>query len=218
MKLYYPLKNFTFTQRFGENANSYYAEGGLMGHPGDDMVSFYDDLISFATKGDVYKIINKDDKDLNKFRAVFQLVDDGNKHYELCYGHCNLIHAIEGIVDAGDDVGTEGNTGDVASNGKKITSAQKANGSRAGTHLHFQVREVEKVKEIKKGKIYLTKGSGKYKDKNGNYYLVPNHNNGYNGCVNPAPFYNGKYARDIKVNLMTQLLDLSNKVLKFVKK
>ncbi len=220
MKLYYPLKKFTFAQRFGQNANPSYAAGGLKGHTADDLTSYYDDTIFAAVDGLVYKIINANNPDLSKYRCVFQLVDDGEKCYEVSYGHLDKILVREGFyAKVGDELAEEGNTGVVYAGGHYVTEAEKESGSKAGQHIHFQVRELRKVNYFDMTKNYISSSSSDttpYKDSQGNYYLIPNYTNGYNGCIDPAPFYNGQYASDVKKLLITKLLELSNKVLKLL--
>lgn len=188
MKLYIPFKQWFITQNFGANANTYYAEGGLAGHTGMDIAATGDDhTIYAAADAYVFSHQNRDDPDLMKYRAVYTLIEDSGIYYELSYGHCFDIYAEVGTyVKKGDKIALEGNTGDVASNGKKVTAEQKKAGSLAGRHLHFQLRIVEPVEKRKSNKTYLTDAKGFLK-KDGFYFerqRIP----AYADCTDPLPF------------------------------
>lgn len=214
--LYYPVKPHRLSQGFAKNANSYYAENGLVGHTGDDIVDNWNDPIFSSQSGIVYKIINKDNPDLMRYRCVFTLVHvEGNEYYEISYGHLNEIIAKHGNIGIGDTIGTMGNTGDVASGGRKITHAEKKAGSKAGTHLHFQIRKVVRTKQQNLGQ-YLSSEQDQnqaYRDTQGYYYWIPNYDNGFNGCINAEPLYNGKYAVDYRVSWLKQLLEIAQRLL-----
>lgn len=194
LKLNYPFdKKFSVGQPFSKNYNTYYAEDKLLGHTGYDMNTFWGDTIFASCDAYCYLIGNEGNKDPMKYRAVYTVVDDieGGVSYEVSYGHLNEVFVKAGsFVKFGDKLGTEGNTGDVASGGKKVTKDMKLQGSTAGTHLHFQVRLLKKVDKKEKGKTYLYFGS----KINGSIYEIPYYNNGFKGCVDPEPFFTGVYA------------------------
>lgn len=196
MKLYYPFdKKFVVGQPFSKNYNTYYAENKLLGHTGYDMNTFFDDTIFCAVDAYCYLVGNKDNKDPMKYRAVYTVVDDeqAGVSYEVSYGHLNHIFVEAGTyVKVGDKLGTEGNTGDVASGGVKITKEMKLAGSTAGTHLHFQVRLLKRVDKKEAGKKYMMNTKV-----NGYYYEIPYYDNGFKGCIDPAQFFNGSYAAGI---------------------
>lgn len=191
MTLYPPLKEFIISQKFGDNANGSYAADGLKGHTGVDLESFYGDTISFSAPGKIYKAISFTNPDLSFYRAVFTLVEDATGVFEVSYGHCKaLLCKVGDTAKIGDPVATEGNTGTVYSNGILVTEALKESGSQAGTHLHFQVREVKKVQVQEIGKHYLSAQEGdniSYKDAMWNFYEIVNFENGFNGCIDPSP-------------------------------
>src|SRR5438128_11561091 len=123
MKLLEPLLvgSYSIAQKFGGNANTYYAQNGLKGHPGVDLFQGYDRSITVSHDGLVYKILNKDNPDLSKYRAVCTLFDEEGFTYEITYGHCNHIYARVGdSVRSGDLVASVGNTGDVYSAGLPV--------------------------------------------------------------------------------------------------
>jgi murein DD-endopeptidase MepM/ murein hydrolase activator NlpD len=55
-KLFYPLKPFVVSQRFGENLVDYKALLGLKGHPGWDMVGTWGQVIHAAHDGVVQSV------------------------------------------------------------------------------------------------------------------------------------------------------------------
>lgn len=204
MKIFYPYKlKPKQTQGFAKNLNTYYAEKGRLGHSGIDYWQPHGTEILCGVDGYVFTIANKDNKDLMKFRAVYTLVEVDGISYEVTYGHLGEIFVKEGdYVVIGDRIGTQSNTGSVASNGVKVTKEMKALGSGAGSHLHFQVRLLKKVDKKDRTKNYLL-GSP-----NGNIYEIPLFKNGYNGCIDPQPFMQDKTAYEHSRGIVGQITDL----------
>lgn len=180
-----PLKNGRITQSFGMNGNTTYARDGMMGHPAADLETSYKDTIVACADGVIYKVFNLDNPDLSKYRAVCQLINIGGIDYEVTYGHIIDAFVKSGFVKEGTTIASEGNTGEVFANGVAVTEAQKEQGSKAGTHLHWQMREVKKVKVVDPKKQYLQSQEGGTYFDGEFYYEVPAYNNGYNGCVDP---------------------------------
>lgn len=192
-ELYDPFPRRYLTQGFGLNANSFYKEHALKGHPGDDWGVPHGTKIPCCADSYIYSILTSPDK--AKYRAVFTIVETGTDIvYEVSYGHLDDIHAIIGsYVKIGDILGTVGNTGDVYSNGVKVTEEEQRAGSKKGAHLHLQVRKCRMVKETRHSGNYLHDGNGILRYK-GHYVEIVDFNNGFNGCIDGAPFKNGKVA------------------------
>ena len=167
------IETYAVSQGFGQNYNTYYKEAGLLGHPAIDVHANHgSDIIAVADSLCV-GVLNKDNKDLMRYRAVLTLWEDSGVWYEVSYGHLGEIFAKKGQkLKVGDLIGTQSNTGNVSSKGRKITLKEKMTGSTLGSHLHFQMKLVRPT----------TKGK----------YVVVNPKNGFNGCVDPAPFFNHK--------------------------
>jgi murein DD-endopeptidase MepM/ murein hydrolase activator NlpD len=210
MKLYYPFKSFVVSQKFGENANNSYATAipPLKGHTGIDLVAPWGTEIKLAHDGWVYKIINFNNPDLGYYRCVFTIIEDDLGLFELSYGHCNTcLTAVGSQIRTGTSIATEGNTGLVFYGTEEPTSAQKAAGNHDGTHLHFQLRPVELVDTVNNLEAanghYLTipnePGGNYLKSPSGKFYHIKNFNNGYNGTIDPEPFFSGQYAEDIQI-------------------
>lgn len=175
------------TQRFGENATDTYKKQGLISHTGEDYSNGWKSPIKASITGEVYSTINIDNADPLKYRAIFQIIDTPEFSYEVSYGHIHDCFVKKGdVVKVGQVIATEGNWGDVYFNGKAPTLAQREKG--AGSHLHFQVRKCKRVKRRSGTKVYLRHSNGFLK-RNGYYYEVVDYDNGVNGCVDPALFY-----------------------------
>lgn len=175
------------TQPFGANANPSYKGAGLKGHSGQDFSIGFKKTIKAATTGLVYSLMNMKDKNPDKYRAVFQMIDDKDFSYEVSYGHVDKSFVVEGqIVKVGEPIATEGNWGTCYVSGKLVTPEEKPSGK--GTHLHFQVRKCIKVKARTSGKQYIRSSEGFLKSGK-LFYEVVDYENGYNGCIDPAQFY-----------------------------
>lgn len=194
LKLDYPTTERTIAQPFGANANTSYSRDGLIGHPAIDFNSPYDAPIYSATRGlgRVYKIFNKDNPDLSKYRAVCELIDLDDCVIEITYGHCHNIICPLGSVFPQQQLATVGNTGDVFSGDHEVTETEKESGSTAGRHLHFQLRKCKKTTTYNlapgEKKSYLLDQDGQMFF-NGGYYEYPL--DGYNGCIDPMPYLGG---------------------------
>jgi murein DD-endopeptidase MepM/ murein hydrolase activator NlpD len=209
MKLLAPvLGSYSVSQKFGGNANTYYAENGLKGHPGTDIFKGYDAFLFASHDCYVYKILNKNNPDLSKYRAVHILFSDEGQWYELVYGHCNNIYVKVGdTVVSGSLLASMGNTGTVYSQGLPVPTAARSKPPYPGTHLHWQLRRVVLSQTTSLGKWYLdleTPSSQRqdelYQDKNGNYYEIPEWTNGFNGCLDAEPYlYKPSFAQQIEM-------------------
>lgn len=178
------------SQPFAFNSNPSYKNAGEIGHPGIDFVSGWKEMIFASAPGKIYKIVNKGNPDLMAFRGVFQLVEDTGIVYEICYGHELGIFVEEGdVLIEGQPIGEEGNTGECWSAGKKVELEEKQNGSKAGTHLHYQVRPCWKVKELNSGRKYLTRTPDYQPYYDGYYYEIICPDNGFAGCIDPSYYF-----------------------------
>lgn len=210
---YLPTKPAPISQGFGQNANISYSKQGLKGHTGIDFGAPYGNNIRSVTDSFVYSILNKDNKDLSKYRAVCTLFyrDDGYVE-ELIYGHCNEIYVkVSDKVSTGTILATVGNTGEVYANGNLVTIEEKQKGSKAGAHLHFQKRLCKIVQVTDSKKRYLINESGIYKDEKG-YYEVIDFNNGFNGCSDSSKDFDGKFASDFIVEDIHPITDKEKQI------
>lgn len=189
MKLYFPYRGTRYiSQNFGQNANGSYQSNGFTGHTGMDIVGQHRENIYASCDGLVYSTMNKDNPDLMKYRAVFQLIEEDGIAYELAYGHLMDIYVEPNtFVKKGTLIGTQGNTGNVFTGGKEVTAKMKENNSPAGSHLHFQLRLLKKNDKLDKKTVKLVDANGLLKI-DGYYFEIPEYNNGFNGCVDLLPF------------------------------
>lgn len=212
LQLNWPTAVHTIAQHFGDNANPLYAGQGLKGHPGTDIAAQWSDPISDVTGGlgNVYKVFHKDDPILMDYRAVCQLLELEDCVVEITYGHVNDILFVEGIPTSGQQLATVGNTGEVYQGSHEVTEAEKQAGSHAGAHLHFQGRICQKVSgEIDPKLQYLADVKGMpYRDINGMVYLIPDYNNGYNGCIDLLPYLQVQSKSNLKQQLVDDELSL----------
>lgn len=180
--IYKPFPLSQLTQRFGENANDSYSAAGLKGHTSYDFYAPYNERLDACTDGLVYSVINKNNPDPERYRAVFQIVEAGGYLWEVSYGHMNEIHVQPNqYVYAGQQIGTVGNTGNVYENGVYVTKEARLAGSKKGTHLHGpQLRKCRWVSQPHGQLLYDGYGPLKYK---GGYVEILDYTNGYNGCV-----------------------------------
>ncbi len=189
LKLKFPITGF-LVQSFGGNATPTYHNNGLIGHTGIDVQSSYNDIIKNSVvecnKQTIYSILNKDNPDLMKYRAVFQIVEADNGVFEISYGHCNNITCQLGQSNTDEVLATEGNTGEVYSGTHEVTNLEKLGGSTAGFHVHFQVRRLRKVQNTTIHSL-TTDGIHDYVE-DGWHFDVPNYDNGYNGCIDGMQF------------------------------
>lgn len=179
----------TIGQKFGANAVALYNGQGLKGHTGVDYGFNYGEPVRSSTDSYCYSIVNKDNPDPSKYRAVFTLVEEGDIAYEISYGHCSEIYVRPNeYLKQGDIIAAAGNTGDVYQLGVPISKEDRLAGSRAGSHLHFQVRLCKKVRNLSEHNHYLYDGFGLFV-RDGYFYEIVDYNEGYNGCIDPEPFF-----------------------------
>jgi len=206
LKIYLPFPKAQISQRFGENATSYYASQGLQGHSSYDWVAPRGTpILNCVSNAYCYSLMNKDNSDMSKYRAVFTLVETETGIYEVSYGHLDQIYAEEGkTYDIGEVLGTMGNTGPVFVGSHEVTNAEKTAGSQAGVHLHGpQVRPVIRVNRVKRGKHYLTTSSGNLYI-NGWYFEIKDYDNGYHGCISLKDFSTETLASDYRKKLVVE--------------
>ena len=193
-ELYDPFPIKYRSQKFGENATSFYKENSLKGHTADDWAVPFGTKIPCCADSYVYSTYNHPDR--TKYRAVYTLIEtDTDIIYEASYGHLDEIHVPIGThIKVGDILGTVGNTGDVYSFGVKVTKEEQRAGSTKGAHLHgVQIRKCRMVETTRHDRNYLHDGNGMYRYK-GHYIEVVDYNNGFNGCIDGVLFKNGRVA------------------------
>ena len=128
LELFYPLKPFQTTQKFGENLNGFYRELGMLGHNGIDMVGTTGQTIYAAHDGVVTFTGEDGSGGLGVVVRTTELFEwNGEFHnFKSIYWHClpNSFKVKPGdIVKAGTPLAQCDSTG-------KVT----------GPHLHFGIK------------------------------------------------------------------------------
>ena len=123
----------SITQKFGTKAKIY-TDLGMNGHNGWDLVAPWNTPLRAVCRG-VVKQVNRDATGYGRhIRLLDTHIDVNGWQENWVYGHCESIFVNEGdIVEAGQIIGTMGNTGFVVS--------KNPDGTRSGTHLHLGVRK-----------------------------------------------------------------------------
>lgn len=194
LELYYAAKPFHINQGFGSNPD-YYAKfkdafgNSLKGHNGIDFMAVHGQPLHAPMDGmAVYTI------DAHGGQSV---LIRSNEALEYPGGSC-WFNVILGHVVGDTDpkfpppipmqmIRTPVKAGDLVAYADNTGAPYES----SGDHLHFGLTPV---------------------DQNGKSVMP---GNGYNGCIDPMPFFNGFYAQDSKkvVSLLTQLLELAKKLL-----
>lgn len=212
LKLEYPLDTVIVDQPFGANAVDSYVSEGLKGHPGVDFHIAWGVPIYSASKGlgTVYRLYNKDNPDLSKYRAPVEYIELEDCFVELTYGHCDQITCQLGKVIPREPIATVGNTGEVYYGSELVTEEEKEKGSHRGAHLHFQMRIMQKVNKTVGSDIaiqLLDDGS----------YLVAKEN-GYRGCINPMPYFSdSKAIQDELIKKQNTLIGVLKQYIDYLK-
>ena len=171
-------------QRFLDNATDLYASEGLIGHTGVDHSKGYGTPVVTDNACYVYKITRGESNSAN-WQAVYTIVEDS---MEVCFGHLSRIDVKEGqALKAGDQVGLEGNRGDVFSGGIRITPEMQRAGDQRGAHVHESWRPVVMVRAVHemRGVHYLRLSNGHAFSKAHHLFEISYDNPQTNGTVDP---------------------------------
>lgn len=208
MKLIFPTQPSIINQPFNGNANPTYHNDGLLGHGAIDYAGTYGQNIFAVCDSYIYSDLNFGQAP-DRYRAVCTLVDEGDIVYEIIYGHViDSPFQIKTNVKQGEAIAHMGNFGNVWMGGHQVTNQERLDGSKAGTHLHFQVRKCKRVAKRDYSKHYI-KDSNSFVKLQGMFVEILNYDNGYNGCIDPEPFFHIQEPDHIKeaiIELQTQLV------------
>lgn len=189
--IYYPIKPVYITQKFGETAFlDYYKANGInfLGHNGLDLVAKYGEPIYAAHDGYAYYEIDQNQGHgvVLRTNQIFDYLGQ-QVFYKTIYWH--LVDSkkdpaykspVEGYSPTGK--GLEVKAGD-------IIGYADSTGISTGNHLHFG------LKPCLPGEPVGTWGN-----------ILQN--NGYQGAIDPTPYFNGKNAADINSHESPFTLDL----------
>lgn len=179
------MNNCLTTQGYYDNANPFYAQGGLASHGGVDEQCGYGTDIECPIEGYVYKILDniRPASDGSGFWAIFILGQYKGQWGEFCVGHVSKINVnLKDKVTKGQIIGQEGNRGKVYYGTTEITKKMQDAGDKRGSHRHYQWRPCKKVQMTNKTKNYLSSlTSYFYRDFDDMAWEVLDYNNGRNG-------------------------------------
>lgn len=166
------------TQGFGENLNNFYAEWGLKGHNGLDFsVAHIDNGEAWITAAmDGYVISDKTIQSDSKGRFVTTLSEPVLVNGKEAKVECCYFHLKEAKVSVTDPLGFTyfwSKNSKMVKAGTLIGISDNTGKYTTGAHLHFHTR------------IYWKQSNG---------YYTPDYDSGYDGCIDPMPFF-----RDNKV-------------------
>lgn len=182
LSLYYPLKPHYITQKFGETALlSYYNANGVnfKGHNGIDLVSHHGDAIRASHDGEAWYEIDSSQGHGVVIRTndKFEYGDSGCYFKSIYWHMCDsnkepqYRSPIELFTDI-NKAGKQVKAGD-------IIGYADSTGLSMGDHLHFGLKPVAQ------------------NEFNGSFYNAAQEN-GYNGAIDPVPYFNGQFAEDIQ--------------------
>lgn len=126
MKLYYPVKkHLRINQKFGQNANPFYAQLGMKGHNGWDIFALDGDPVYAAHDG----VVTFTGYDGGGGLGVVIRGEDGEEKFKTIYWHLkkDSIRVLpDQVVKTGDLIALADNTG-----------------MSTGSHLHFGLKFIE---------------------------------------------------------------------------
>lgn len=180
-KIYYPCKPYYVNQKFGETAFlSYYKDNGVVfkGHNGLDLVANHGSVIRAAHDGIAYYEVDNAQGHGVVVRSNEMFEYEGEEvYFKSVYWHMidgakepqykSPVMAYRDLTKQGMQV----KAGD-------IIGYADSTGLSTGNHLHFS------IKPCLKGEPEWT-------------LVNIEQNNGYNGAIDPVPYFNGFYAEDI---------------------
>lgn len=210
LELFYPTKPYIVGQKFGEsNAcvdietkkkvltktngtcpvgyTSLYETFGMKGHNGLDSVAHDGSPVYCAQDGIVQEVETEPERGLGIGIITdekYNLGEYGEHYVKIRYWHLKGFNCVLGDkVSVGQVIGWADNTG-----------------FSSGTHLHFEIKPVEK-------------------DNQGNWYNTEQ-TIGYFGAIDPAPFWNNTYSSDWKVisYMINFIIKLQQQIISLYKK
>lgn len=183
LSLYYPVKPLYTTQKFGETSFlPYYKANGInfVGHNGIDMATTHGEPIRASHNGEAWYEIDNAQGHGVVVRTNEKFEYNGEQVlFKTIYWHMvdsskepKYRSPIEDYTDI-NKAGKQVKTGD-------IIGYANSTGLSSGDHLHFGLKPVAQ------------------NETSGTYYNAEQEN-GYNGAIDPQPFFNCQYAEDISL-------------------
>lgn len=171
------------TQTFYGNATDLYKKSGMLGHGAEDEVCGYGSPIECPLDGYVYSVFDDVHRAGDGYWGVYMICEYKGQVGELCVGHpSKILVPIGQNVKKGEIIGLEGNHGTVFVGQEQITIPMQIAGDHRGSHRHWQWRPLKKVPDQSTASQYIKDFTNQpYKDKDGNYFIIPEYSNGFKG-------------------------------------
>lgn len=210
LSLAYPVKPNNINQAFGLNAQQYSDPkyGGIKGHNGIDFQASHGQPVYASHDGVAYYEFdgNQGEGVVLRTNQAFDDGQGGECFYKTIYWHmCDAKKEPQFTSPIYKAVGYAPDQTGVSQNGIAIKKGDLIGyadntGNSSGDHLHFGLKPQAK------------------NESNGIWYNTEQAN-GYNGAINPAPFFDGTFAIDsnidllkTKVSILQKLIDLWTKL------
>jgi murein DD-endopeptidase MepM/ murein hydrolase activator NlpD len=188
LELFYPVKPLGFNQKFG-NVLPVYTAMGMKGHNGIDFQAFHGQPIHASHDGVCFPEIDNHGGNgvVIRTNEAFDYTADGAPVSGQAFFKTIYWHMI--------DANAVVKTGQVVKAGDLIGYADNT-GTSTGDHLHFGLKPQA------------------YNESNFSWYNV-DQTNGFLGCIDPEPYFNGFFAEDAQKVLSTyqQIIALLKKIL-----
>lgn len=192
LSLYYPVTPIHFNQYFGQNLNPIYKKEGLPGHNGIDFMASHGQPIYASHDG--WASFQIDSAGGHGVVLITdQQFDDGNGGQ--CYFKTIYWHMCDGLKEPKFQSPIADKTGFVKVSRGDLLGYADSTGQSTGDHLHFG------LKKVAQGENW------------GTWYNLEQ-NNGYQGAIDPAPYFNGLFARYDIPQPVTYNADVTNALTK----
>lgn len=188
LELYYPVTPMYITQKFGETANlAYYKANGVnfTGHNGVDIIAKHGEPIYASHDGTAYYEI-----DGSQGHGVVLRTDKTfDYNGEQVYFKTIYWHMVDSTKEPNFKSPVEGHPNGLKVKAGDIIGYANSTGLSTGDHLHYGLKP-----------CLPNEGANTWYN-----YLQTN---GYQGAIDPVPYFNGKYAKDISSPKHVFLTDL----------
>lgn len=180
ISIYYPVKPSTVNQAFGV-VDPKYTALGMLGHNGIDFAATHGQPVYAAHDGNAYYDVDSANGHIVVIRTL-EAYDfaGGLSFFKTMYGHlCDQTKEPQFTSPVIFPLNDFSGVGQPVKEGDLIGYADST-GLSTGDHLHFGLKPIALA--------------GEYPGTWDNTLQT----NGYNGCIDPTPFFNGQFAEDIQ--------------------
>ena len=195
LEISYPVKPILINQRFG-NKDQKYTSLGLPGHNGIDFDTRHGQPVYATHSG--FASFQVDDKGGHGVVIItdkeYQSIKGVSSYWKTIYWHL-----CDGLKEPKFASPFQGKTGFTRVNHGDIIGYADNTGFSTGDHLHFALKPVAKGEDW------------------GTWYNLEQ-TNGYNGAVDPEPYFDKSYAEDVvilkeKISLLQKLINVYKRLI-----